>query len=338
MKIAFIVVGPNYLHEDEWFPHIGMGYLISYLENKHHECMYFDLKYDELDAVESFAPDVIGISVTSSHFDEIVKITEEIRKKASPIIILGGPHIGIALGEVLKEKTIDYAIYGEGENAISDLMTILENEELEKLANIQGLIYRRGDEVVVNPQGKWIDPLDALPFPAHHQFQKYPYGRYPLFTSRGCPFSCVYCAIGEIWGRKVRSRSAQNIVGEMEYILNNFGKKPFVTLDDTFNVNIKRVKEFCQLLIQKRLNVEWSCWSFRADNIDRELAELMARSGCYSVSIGIESANPEILRNIKKGETIEEITRGIGYLHDAGISIHGNFIRLQKLHSKKWNR
>jgi radical SAM superfamily enzyme YgiQ (UPF0313 family) len=326
MKIAFIVAGRNYLSEENRLPHIGIGYMMSVLEEKGHECFYLDLKLDRLSSLEPFSPDLVGISVTSPSYNEDIRIADAIKTNSSPKIVVGGPHVDFALGDVLKVKAIDYAVYGEGENTITDLVTALENNSLDDLSQINGLIFRREGKVVVNPPRPWIQSLDSLPFPAHHNFRKYRYGRYPLLTNRGCPFNCVYCPIGIIWGRKVRSRSAQNIVEEIEFILKKWGKKPFVTLDDTFNVDINRAKEFCHLLIERRLNISWSCWSFRADNVDQELAYLLARSGCTTVSIGIESANPEILRNIKKGETIEDISRGIKYLKTAGIEVHGNFM------------
>lgn len=326
MKIAFIVAGRNYLSEQNRFPHIGIGYMMSLLEERGHQSFYLDLKFDRLSSLEAFSPDLVGISVTSLSYNEDIRIADAIKATSSSKIVVGGPHVDFVLGDVLKVTAIDYAVYGEGENTITDLVTVLENNSLDDLSQINGLIFRREGEVVVNPPRPWIQSLDSLPFPAYHNFQKYRYGRYPLLTNRGCPFSCVYCAIGIIWGRKVRSRSAQNIVEEIEFILEKWEKKPFVTLDDTFNVNINRAKEFCHLLIQKKLNISWSCWSFRADNVDQELADLLARSGCTTVSIGIESANPEILKNIKKGETIEDITRGIKYLKTAGIVVHGNFM------------
>jgi len=326
MRIAFIVTGPNYLQKDDRFPHIGIGYMISILEEKGHHCFYLDTSFDSLEALDAFAPDVVGVSVTSAAFNETMKIAKTINRELAAEIILGGPHVSIALGDVLNEPFVDYAIYGEGEITLSELVEALEASSTESLSSIRGLIFRQNGKIVTNPPRPWIDHLDSLPYPAYHHFQKYPYARHPLLTNRGCPHRCVYCSINKIWGRKVRSRAPENIVKEVEYLLHNWGKKPFMILDDTFNINIQRCKEFCRILIRRGLNIQWSCWSFRADNVDKELAELMKKSGCSYVSVGIESVNPEVLKRIKKGETIEDITRGIKFLQNAGIAVHGNFM------------
>ena len=326
MRIALIATGPNYLRKDDRFPHIGIGYMISCLEEKSHRCFYLDTNFDSLECLDTFMPDMFGISVTSASFNETMKICNIIKQKSTAKIVLGGPHVNVALGDVLNEPFVDYAIYGEGEITLTEFVTALEGNSTESLSTIRGLIFRQNGKIVTNPPRPWIDRLDSLPYPAYHHFQKYPYGRHPLLTTRGCPHRCVYCTINKTWGRKVRSRAAENIVEEIEYVLHNWGEKPFIILDDTFNINIRRCKEFCRILIRKELNIHWSCWSFRADNVDKELAELMKKSGCTYVSVGIESSVPEVLQQIKKGETIEDITRGIKFLQDAGIIVHGNFM------------
>jgi radical SAM superfamily enzyme YgiQ (UPF0313 family) len=326
MKVGFIAIGPNYLSEDSRFPHIGIGYMMSVLEKEGHECFYIDTNYDDINSLYKFQPDIMGISVMSSSFSSVIKTSKEIKNKIGTKIVLGGPHINIAYGEALKEQVIDYAIYGEGEITICELLKAIYGNSTEKLSNIPGLIFRKGEKVVVNPPRPWINDLDSLPYPAHHHFEKYPYGRYPLLTNRGCPHQCVYCSVNKTWGRKVRSMTAESIVAEIEYLLDNWGRKPFIILDDTFNISISRAKKYCRIIIDKNLKIEWGCWSFRADRVDEELAELMKKSGCGYVSVGIESAEPEVLKRIKKGETIEDISKGIECLKDAGIRVHGNFM------------
>jgi radical SAM superfamily enzyme YgiQ (UPF0313 family) len=327
MKIAFVVTAENYLRRHLRFPHIGFGYMISSLEEIGYRCLYVDLNFDTIEPLKSFSPDIIGISLTSSSYNDDKKIINTIKNQIPAKIVVGGPHVQIVMGEILNIMDIDYAVYGEGEKTIIELVGALqESNSPDKLSDIKGLIFREDGEVIVNPPRPWIEFLDTLPFPGHHHFQKYPYERHPILTNRGCPFNCIYCAIGLIWGRKVRSRSAHNIIEEIEFIVSNWGTKPFVTLDDTFNLNINRTKDICNLLIQKNINIRWSCWSFRADIIDQELAYLMAKSGCKSVSVGIESANPEVLKSVKKGETVEDITRGINILNRAGIQVFGNFM------------
>lgn len=119
--------------------------------------------------------------------------------------------------------------------------------------------------------------------------------------------------------------SAQKMITEVEYLLENYGKKIFVFGDNSFNANIERVDQFCDLLLEKKLNILWSV-SFRADLVTPELANKLKKAGCYNVSIGIESANNEILQKIGKGTTIEKIAEGIKIIKEAGIEIMSQYV------------
>ncbi|MCX6113188.1 MAG: radical SAM protein [Proteobacteria bacterium] len=278
--------------------------------------------------------DIVGISATSFSFTRAADILKEIKLTNKNIVtIMGGPHTTIALGDVLQCEYIDYAIYGEGEITIAELVKLLEHQpdlNQKQLASIPGLIFRsqKGD-VVVNPPRPWITDLDILPFPAFHLFKNTKYYRsYPILTSRGCPYHCIYCAAGTIWGHKWRSRSAINIIEEIEYAKKkyNWHENNFGIIDDSFNVSVPRAHEFCELLINKQINIKWGCQGIRADNMPLELAKKMKLAGCYGVTIGIESADPQVLKNIKKGETIEQISTGIKNLSTAGIIVGASFM------------
>ncbi|MCK4732577.1 MAG: radical SAM protein, partial [Methanophagales archaeon] len=151
---------------------------------------------------------------------------------------------------------------------------------------------------------------------------------YPLLTSRGCPHHCIYCAVGVIWGRRVRFRSVTNIIEEIKYAQANYNwhHKPFTIQDDCLNANVHRALEFCERIIHDKIDITWSCPGIRADNMPLELAMKMKMAGCVGVSIGVESADPQVLKNIKKGETIEQISDGIKNLIRAGIRVNGGFM------------
>jgi radical SAM superfamily enzyme YgiQ (UPF0313 family) len=167
--------------------------------------------------------------------------------------------------------------------------------------------------------------LDELPIPAYDIF---PMERYPLHrmvTTRGCPFACSWCNSSSIWSKSYRSRSPGHIIEEIEYLLEHHGKKIFVFGDNSFNIEPARVEEFCDLLIKKNLRILWSA-SLRADLMTPQLATKMKIAGCYNASIGIESANDEILAKMGKNTNIAKISEGINMLRNAGIEIMSQYV------------
>jgi radical SAM superfamily enzyme YgiQ (UPF0313 family) len=146
-----------------------------------------------------------------------------------------------------------------------------------------------------------------------------------MITSRGCPFSCSWCNSSSIWGKGYRVIDAKNIVNEIEFLISKYGKKIFDFGDNSFNADLQRMEEVCDLLIQKNIQILWSV-SLRADIMTQEIAYKMKKAGCYNVSIGIESANNFILSKIGKGTTIEKITEGIKMLKQAGVEVMSQYV------------
>ncbi len=146
-----------------------------------------------------------------------------------------------------------------------------------------------------------------------------------MVTSRGCPYACAWCNSSSIWGPSYRRRSVDNVIEEIELLLCKYGRKIFVFGDNSFNISREWVNDFCDTLIQKKTNIMWSV-SVRADNMTQELAYKMKEAGCYNVAIGIESANNEVLKHIRKGAQIEQIQAGIRMLKNAGIEVLSQFV------------
>jgi radical SAM superfamily enzyme YgiQ (UPF0313 family) len=164
-----------------------------------------------------------------------------------------------------------------------------------------------------------------LPVPAYDLF---PMSRYPihrLVSSRGCPYACAWCNSSSIWGKGTRMMSAAKMISEIEYLIKNYGKKIFVFGDNTFNLSLKRVEEFCDLLLERNIEILWSV-SLRADMITAEVAEKMKKAGCFNVSVGVESANNQILQKIGKETTIEKIAEGIRILKKANLEIMSQYV------------
>lgn len=335
MKIGLIDPGSKKIILNEKFPHLGLAYIAAVLDRNDRQISILDVSMTDENKICQFLNeryDIIGISATSFTFSQALELAKKIKETNSDVItVLGGPHVSIGLESTLYSPYFDYSVVGEGELTMLELVKLLQKNtkpSAKDLSSISGLIFRNDSDIVVNPQRPRIDHLDNLPFPAFQYFTMEEYGIYPILTSRGCPFGCTFCAIKAIWGTTWRHRSPENIVSEIENAREKFDweKKPFSIVDDSFNVKPKRVEEFCDLIIEKGLDIQWFSAGFRADKVTRSLAEKMKKSGCIAVSIGIESASNDVLRKIKKKETIEEISQGCEILAEVGIPVEGQFM------------
>ena len=310
--------------------HIGLGYIASYA-NKFHSDLSFELidtrlaKKKEEKSFFKKPFDFIGITASSQVFLEAVEIANKIKlAKPHVPICIGGSHVSTVKEDVLRDFPFDYAIYGEGEQSFVELIDFIKGKN--RLEDIDGLIYRnKTGKVVINKPRQVIKDIDTIPFPAYELFKMNRYPQHRLTTSRGCPFNCVFCNSRSIWTNRWRKRSPQNIIDEIKLLTDYYSSKSIVFNDDSFNIDSKRVIEFCNLLIEQNLNLLWST-SIRVDLITDEIARLMKKSGCYNVSIGIESANNEVLKKINKHNTIEKISIGIEILRNAGIDVMGQFM------------
>lgn len=271
--------------------------------------------------------EIIGISVKSFTLLESIKIANIAKKMNNrALIVAGGPHIIVDGYNFLKENAVfDVAISGEAEIAFKELVEKKPKEE------ISGLIYREKEKIVQNPKREWIQDLGSLPFPVYDDFDSIKdtnkIQNWPLVTSRGCPYTCTYCNVPTVIGRKFRTRSKESLLKELRYAHEKYGSKEFKVLDDNFTLNMGRAKDICRFFIEEKLDMKWTCPNgIRADRLDNELCELMHKAGCYSVSIGVESGDPEVFLKIRKGERLEDVERGIKTAQKAGLKVHGFFI------------
>ncbi|UCG26643.1 MAG: radical SAM protein [Bacteroidales bacterium] len=310
--------------------HLGLGYIVSYARSEHPDLHFIllDTRTDGKKAKTSFYNttfDLVGITATSQTFKEAYSIAELLRKKYPSLpICIGGSHPSTYLEGAITGYPFDYAIVGEGEVTFSELISFLKGKL--PITKINGLIYKdEKGKTRKNPSRELIKEIDQIPFPAYDLFKTNRYPHHRLITSRGCPYRCAFCNSHSIWTNKWRKRSAENVISEIAMLLTNYSMKSFVFNDDTFNIDLKRVEKICNYLIENRYGIIWST-SVRADRINEKIAGKMKQSGCYSVSIGIESANNEVLQKMGKNTTIETISDGIRILRKAGIDVMGQFM------------
>jgi len=201
----------------------------------------------------------------------------------------------------------------------------------EQMSTIKGLVWRSGDEVVVNPDRPFIRDLNDLPIPMHHllPLDKYriPMVKGPytfIVTSRGCTAGCTYCIKHVSYQFSIRLRTPENIMAEL-WELNRLGITNIHMYADLFTVNRDQVVGLCNLIIKEGLKIRWTCNS-RVDYVDEEMMKLMGQAGCWNISWGIESANEQILKHAKKGYRLEQAPRALTWAHEAGIKNWGYFI------------
>jgi radical SAM superfamily enzyme YgiQ (UPF0313 family) len=271
----------------------------------------------------------------------------EIVKAINPniVAIIGGPHPSGAGGECLHHiPRADFAFKGEAEAGLPALLKILQGikesiARVGELESISGLIWKsEGGGVKVNAQS-YVEDLDSLGFPAWDlldllSYPEAPQGVIfkqlpiaPMMITRGCPFPCTFCAGNTISGEKVRRRSIENVLGEIDLLYGQYGVRELHILDDNFTLDKGYVQQFCRKLSDRRLKLSWCCPNgVRLDTLDKEMLTWMKESGCYYISVGIESGSDRILGLMKKHLTVSQIKRQIAIIKEVGLDANGFFI------------
>lgn len=258
-------------------------------------------------------------------------------KYPDAFILMVGTHPSALPYDTLKicEK-IDGVAKKEYDYIVRDLAAAILNEN--DFSEVKGLTYRIGDKLIDNENADYITELDEIPFASkfikEHLCEKdyfFAAAEYPsiqIFTGRGCPARCNFCVYPQtLHGHDYRVRSADNVVREFKYIDKNFPNvKEVVIEDDTFTINKQRVTEICSLLIENGLNKRFKWLCNARTNLDLETMKLMKKAGCRLIIPGIESANQEILNNIKKGITLDQISAYISNAKKAGLLVHACYM------------
>jgi anaerobic magnesium-protoporphyrin IX monomethyl ester cyclase len=289
-------------------PPIGLLSIASFLERNGHKVFVYDClgphavsgTGENARLILSYDPEMIGISATTSGFLDGYALASSIKEmRPGMAIVFGGVHIS-ALGGILLERyqAIDYLCMGEGESTLSELA------EGHNQGSIEGLVWRKNSRIVTNPPRNPIPDLDTLPFPAYEKLAGFPRGyNLPLFsyiqapgatmiTSRGCPYHCSYCD-RSVFKRGFRYNSAPYIYEHMKYLRTRFGVRHVNIYDDLFTLNRRRIEELCGMLSSRPLGMNFNC-AVRVGHADDGLLRMLKEAGGLMVSVGIESADPEI--------------------------------------------
>lgn len=308
-------------------PHTGVGYLSAMLDKYGIENDVIDMRlgyqfHDVHRKIKEFKPDLIGVTMMTYHHSLAYELVAQIKALGHKVIV-GGPHVSSLRKVVLEECGADFAVKMEGEYPLLELCTI------EDPKSIAGLIYRDEGEIIENSDQPPITELDKIPFPRYFKLSLSQYARkiIPIITSRGCPYRCTFCPIKVVMGRSYRFRSPDNVVDEIKYWYQR-GYREFDVQDDNFTVRKERVHKICDLLERNSVrDLQIQCGNgIRANLVDRHLLERMYEVGFRSLAFGVESATPEVLKRVKKGENLDEIERAIEMACDIGYDVALFFI------------
>ncbi|MCX6748462.1 MAG: radical SAM protein [Candidatus Pacearchaeota archaeon] len=309
VKVLFVI--PKQSEEYPEYPHTGVGYLSEYLIKNKIENRIIDMRLGcslskLLEKINQFLPDFIAITMVTANRNRGYDLANLLKKEAKARIIIGGPHVSMIKSKVLEECKADFAIKCEGEEALLELVRGIKPKK------IKNLIYRKNNKIIENPARKFIKNLDKIPWPRYEtaELEKYGGRGRSIVTSRGCPYSCIYCSAHFGSGKLFRARSPENIMEEIKYWVGQ-GIRYFHIVDDNFTFDKKRTIEICNLIIKNKIKATFACDGIRADKVDYEVLKKMRRAGFKYLSFGVESGNNRILGILKKGERIEQIEKAI---------------------------
>lgn len=350
MKMKVLLINPPYINFEgmkESGGHMApfnLAYLAGYLrrevdcEIKILDTEALGLNYQEIEKfLEQEKPDIAGFTCLSPTVNHVFKICEIIKTKLKTncITVLGGIHPTILPTETMGNPHVDFAVIGEGEITFSELVKFIK-EKRDDFEKINGLCYKKDGKILNSSPREFIPDLDSIPFPARDLLDLKLYYSAPtkkltsddstsILTSRGCAFDCIHCVSKSIWHRKIRYRSAENVVAEIEECINKFNIKEFSILDDNFTLNKERAIKICQQIIDKKLPIAWICFS-RSDTINEELLSSMEKAGCKKISLGLESGSQKVLDLMRKQNTVESAKKAVNLIQKYHIKVHASFM------------
>lgn len=330
------------------FP-IYLAYASSVLKKSGFDTYAIDAVQKEY-GIEKFAekikeinPEVVLLEVSTPSIKYDLKTAKQIKKELPEcFVVFCGPHATYFHKRIIeKYGFVDACIRREFEHVIKDLCVSIKNNK--NLKEVKGITYRDGGVAKINEDAQPIENLDELPFPDRASFKIEDYQQAffsgkktaSMISSRGCPYQCTFCLWPEtMYGRRHRTRSAKNVVDEIELLINQHGVDEIFFDDDTFAISKKRMQDISKEIIQRNIKTSWICMG-RVNTVDKETLELMKKAGCIQIFYGFESGSEEILDSIKKGITREQSINAVRLTQKAGLVAGGSFVFGMPKESKK---
>lgn len=364
------LINPPRIQPKAWgkpnvFPPIAMASVAAVLEKKGHKVTIIDSptegweNLEELDAtkfrvglsaqviagrIREFGPEVVAVEIPFSGWSktafEVVSTAKEVNPDVTVVVF--GLHPSSRPEACLTDSQADFAVIGEPEITIAELVTALQNHNTN-IHDIAGLAFKENGKPNLTAKRELIADLDTLPMPARHLLPMKVYAeavkQNPLrgeitkpytiiITSRGCPFSCVFCTHSIVWGKQWRHRSPKNVVDEIEHVIKTYGIKQIDFADDNMTWSRERMAQICDLIVQRGLRFEWFTPNgVRADTLDEQLLAKMKRAGCKKIRLAPESGVQRVVTNIaKKNLDLKKVEDAIVAARKVGIKVGCFFV------------
>lgn len=332
MRVA--VIASPYPLEEFPSPPLGIAYVAAAFEAAGCEVRVFDYiisaySREKLAAqLADFQPDAVGAGSVTMNFYDGQRILRDVKSIDPGILtMMGGPHVSFTVEETLRTyPEIDVIFIGEADDTIVEFAPLIRKKN--QWSQVRGLAYRDGGDIVHTDRRDFIMDVDRIPLPARRllPISRYRALGYPvsMITGRGCPHGCIFCLGRKMVGAKVRRRNPALVLDEIEQVL-NLGFDRMNIADDLFASDTDRVREICRGIRERGLKFTWSAFA-RVDTVTQEMFDEMASVGCDSVSFGVESGCPEMLKRVRKGITLAQAAEAVRMCKNAGMLAHASFM------------
>ncbi len=290
-----------------------------------------------LDEIDRLQPGLVGISVLTGAWHNVVLLVRELRRRHPGLpIVMGNTHAGVFADRILEEGYADYVAHGEGEVTLPDLVEAIEKGR--DPASVAGISFLQDGRVHRTPDRPPIDDLDSLPFPAWDlldlsawRYQKIPMVNLrshpvPLMASRGCSHACTFCSQDKVV-RRFRRRSIERVVAELSHMVDRFHFRSFGFNDSYFPWSDEVAFEFCDRVLARPWGgtLPWVTET-RVDRVTDESMARMKAAGLHAIFFGFESGNPAVLDSLGKGTTVQQGREAVRIAHRHGVLVVGFFM------------